>query len=166
MSTIGTLQPGTEGVDLVLTREIHHRPADVWSAIATSEGTARWVGPFAGDPAEGRIALTMTSEAEGDPSPIDILSCTPESGYVVRSAGDGPHWTTEFGLAPQGDGTLLTFWHRAVEPEQLEYIGPGWEFYLDRLVASLDGAEGPDFEAQLAAHQSAYAELGRSSSAE
>ena len=46
-----------------------------------------------------------------------------------------------------------------VELEQLGEIGPGWEYYLDQLVASKTGAALPDFNDYYPAQREYYADL-------
>jgi hypothetical protein len=46
-------------------------------------------------------------------------------------------------LEPVGGKTQLTFVHRLAEPFDATSVGPGWQYYLDRLAAHLEGTELP-----------------------
>jgi len=47
-------------------------------------------------------------------------------------------------LAEEGPGTRLRFVHVLAEPYDATAIGPGWQYYLDRLGAVLLDAPVPD----------------------
>ena len=60
---------------IVIERRLDLSPGEAWDALTASEHTARWIGPWSGDPATGSIDLTMTAE-EGSPSmPLRIDEC-------------------------------------------------------------------------------------------
>jgi hypothetical protein len=54
-------------------------------------------------------------------------------------------WRVELTLAADGAESELLFVHRLSEPEALGDAGPGWQYYLDRLGASLAGGPMPDW---------------------
>ncbi|GAA4432314.1 hypothetical protein GCM10023169_37950 [Georgenia halophila] len=51
----------------------------------------------------------------------------------------GDSWSFAITLAEDGDGTHLEFVQELTDPEVLPSVGPGWEYYLDRLAANLGG---------------------------
>lgn len=42
-----------QGNDLILTRSFRATIEDVWTSVTSSESTARWIGPWEGEPGPG-----------------------------------------------------------------------------------------------------------------
>jgi hypothetical protein len=55
------------------------------------------------------------------------------------------------------DRTHLRFVHHLNEEAKSEEIGPGWEYYLDRLGAAMSGNSMPDWDDYWPSLASAYA---------
>lgn len=136
---------------IVIERALAFGTGEAWDALTASERTARWIGPWSGDPSTGTIDLTMTAE-EGSPTmKLRIDEC--ESPVCVAvSAGEGDDVWTLFGevrSAGEGEvGSVIALSQVIDDPEKASAIGPGWEFYLDRLVAAETGGdpEAIDFD--------------------
>ena len=73
----------------------------------------------------------------------------------VSSKDEYGTWRLEAKLAEADGTTELTFVHHLDAGANPGEVGPGWEYYLDRLVASRDGGTAPDFDAYFPA-QAAY----------
>ena len=136
---------------IVIERRLDLSPGEAWDALTASEHTARWIGPWSGDPATGSIDLTMTAE-EGSPSmPLRIDKCEAPVRVAVI-AGEGEDVWMLFGevrAAGEGEnGAVIALSQITDDPEKTSAIGPGWEFYLDRLVAAETGGdpEAIDFD--------------------
>ncbi|MDS1116983.1 SRPBCC family protein [Gordonia westfalica] len=136
-----------DGVSYVVLERRFRAPVDaVWAAITEPARLERWVGTWAGDPTAGFVDFRMT--AEGDDAPVErmtILECDPPKRLVVESTSPDPAggpedvWRLELDLAEAGGTTTLTFAQGLSRPETAENVGPGWEYYLDRLVAAESG---------------------------
>jgi uncharacterized protein YndB with AHSA1/START domain len=150
MSVEPTGQISREGDRLVLTitREFQAPIEDVWAAVTEPERLARWIGTFTGDPASGRVAFLMTAEGATEPEDMEIRECDPPRVLKVTAHAGEEHWDLDL-LLEESDGvTVLTFAQPDIDPVAAESIGPGWEFYLDRLVAAETGGdvEAIDFD--------------------
>ncbi|RYP88296.1 SRPBCC family protein [Nocardioides guangzhouensis] len=133
-----------EGVGyLVLTRTFRAPIEDVWAAVTEPSRMERWIGTWSGDPAEGQVLFRMTAEGEDAPAePASIDVCDPPRRLVVRTqGGDGSQWQLELDLVEADGVTTLTFGQVMSDPEAASQIGPGWDYYLDRLVASETGGD-------------------------
>ncbi|MGO1510486.1 MAG: hypothetical protein ACTHXO_09430 [Actinomycetaceae bacterium] len=138
----GTVSPGaTPGrVHLVVSRRLPVPQSVAWYNVATSEGLARWFGPYDGDPRSGRVDVTMLAE-EGHPTlPIDVVECRAPDRLVVRSVGEGA-WDLAIDFQPDVESCFATLTHLDVEPGMVGDVGPGWEFYMDRLLAAEGGGD-------------------------
>lgn len=114
-------------------RELDGTANELWQWFADSEKTAQWIGPFSGDPATGEVALTMTAEESGPPMPVTIKKCVPDEQLVV----DAGMWVPEMRVE---DGAIELL-HAIEDAEGAASIGPGWEFYMDRLAVAYRGED-------------------------
>ncbi|MGB7449601.1 MAG: SRPBCC domain-containing protein, partial [Ornithinimicrobium sp.] len=128
-------------------------PVDhVWAAVTDPERLERWIGTWEGDPASGEVVFRMTAEGpDAPPEPLTIHEC--RAPHVLKASvglGDEPGmtWSWELDLHQEGDVTTLTFAQSVAGSIPVHDVGPGWEYYLDRLVADLGGGDvaAVDFE--------------------
>ncbi len=138
---------------------------DVWAAITEPERLERWIGTWSGDPASGRVDFRMTAEAEDAPVEVfEIRECDEPRLLVVDSRSpDDPDvvWHLRLALAEADGVTTLTFSQSVPGAEMAESVGPGWEYYLDRLVAAETGADvaAVDWDAYYPSQSGHYREL-------
>jgi uncharacterized protein YndB with AHSA1/START domain len=116
----------------------------VWAAVTESDRLERWIGTWTGDPASGSVLFRMN--AEGDdvkPETFTIEACDPPHRLALTSrvVGEEHDWHFVLELAEAGGTTTLTFSQSVPDAEMAAGVGPGWEFYLDRLVAAETGAD-------------------------
>ncbi len=125
---------------LTITREFRAPIEDVWAAVTESERLARWIGTWTGDPESGRVAFLMTAEGATEPGDMDIRECDPPRVLRVTSHVGEEEWHLDLLLEETDGVTVLTFEQPDIDPAAAESVGPGWEYYLDRLVtAESDG---------------------------
>ena len=132
--------------DLVLTRSFPATPADVWAGITEPERTARWYGTWEGDAAPGRTIKVQMAFEEGAPwTDMRIEACEPPRRLAMSTTDEAGSWHIELLLTQHGDRTELSLVHHLTSVDGIGEVGPGWEYYLDMLVAARDGAPLPDF---------------------
>ncbi|WP_149360327.1 SRPBCC family protein [Lolliginicoccus suaedae] len=135
------------GPDLVLTRSFRADIDDVWASITEPERTGRWFGTWTGDAAPGNtIMVTMTFEDEGPAIGMRIDKCEPPRLLAVSAEDEYGSWRLEARLTTDSEGTLLTFTQHVDDLDSVSGTGPGWEYYLDNLVASIAGSPAPSFD--------------------
>lgn len=139
-------------VTVVWRREYPDPPEDVWSAITESDRLGRWIGTWTGEArVGGAVAFTMTGEIDAggeecEPMDVTILACDPPERLAVELPGDaGQAWRVELTVEPSGDGSVLHFAQRFAAGTRRDDIEAGWQWYLDRLTASLQGTAMPDW---------------------
>ncbi|WP_433262830.1 SRPBCC family protein [Actinosynnema sp. CS-041913] len=143
----GRLFPVGTGHDLVLTRTFRAHAEDVWASVTEPDRTARWFGPWEGDAAPGRtIKIQMAYEEQEPWMEARIEACEPPMRLAVSTIDDHGTWRLELLLSEVDGVTELKLVHHLDSAEGVGEIGPGWEFYLDMLVASRSGAPLPDFD--------------------
>lgn len=132
--------------ELTLTRTFDAPAADVWASLTDPELTAGWIGPWRGEARVGRTIELQMSFEEGDAwSQARVDVCDPPERIFVTTISETGNWPLEAHLAESDGRTTLTFIHRLDDAALAEFSGPGWEYYLDNLVASRDGRPLPDF---------------------
>jgi uncharacterized protein YndB with AHSA1/START domain len=146
--------PAPLGERLVLNREYPDPIDDVWSALTESDRLGRWIGTYTGRGRPGgTVEFVMTGEADAggevaDPVTVTVHECEaprrlvvdiPESESATRS------WRLELVLTPSGTGTALVFTQDLLDGMGRADIEAGWNWYLDRLEASLHAAPMPDW---------------------
>jgi len=156
----GRLVRTAEGRDLVIVRTFRAPIEDVWASITESERTARWWGRWTGEPGPGRtILVTHTFEGEGPPSEMLIEACEPPSHLALRSESNYGVLRLEAHLSEANGVTELRFTQHLDPQLNVGDWGPGWEYYLDNLVASRTGDKLPDFNDYYPAQKAYYLEL-------
>jgi uncharacterized protein YndB with AHSA1/START domain len=126
---------------LTITREFQAPIEDVWAAVTEPERLARWIGTWRGDPATGTVSFTMTAEGATEGDDMVIRECDPPRVLRVTSSTPMGQWLLDLVLEERDGVTVLTFTQPEIDPAAAESVGPGWEYYLDRLVAAETGAE-------------------------
>jgi uncharacterized protein YndB with AHSA1/START domain len=134
---------------VVFERTFNAPIADVWAAVTESDRLSRWIGNWTGDPASGSVAFFMTAEAEDAPEDapeetIWIDECVEPTRLAMRSARPDDHsevWSWQVDLAEAGGVTTLTFAQEVVDVALAESVGPGWDYYLDRMVVAETGGD-------------------------
>ena len=134
-----------DGADsVVFTRTFAAPIDDVWAALTVSERLERWIGTWRGDPAVGSVQFQMNAEGDGVPEEtFQIVACEPPHRLAIDSWSEREQSTWHFvlGLAEDAGTTTLTFSQSVPTAELAAGVGPGWAYYLDRLVAAETGGD-------------------------
>ncbi|WP_417373570.1 SRPBCC domain-containing protein [Glutamicibacter protophormiae] len=140
----GRVEKNANGIDLVLTRILPLELREAWAAITESEKTSRWIGRWEGTGAQGQtIRLQMGFEEGSSWSNVVIAEGRAPNYLRVQTVDDSGSWDLSIDLASADEATELRFVHRGLVPGAVGDIGPGWEYYLDQLLASITGGPLP-----------------------
>ncbi|MFC5061657.1 SRPBCC family protein [Actinomycetospora atypica] len=142
------------GTAMVLRRRYPDPVEEVWAAVTESERLGRWIGTWTGEPREGgTVSFTMTGEVDAggevdEPTEVAIRVCDPPRRLVVDlPVGDGgDSWHLDLTVEPDGDGAVLVFAQSLPDGERNPDVEAGWNWYLDRLTASLHGGPMPSWD--------------------
>jgi uncharacterized protein YndB with AHSA1/START domain len=137
-----------EGRDFVVfTRTFRAPIEDVWAAVTESDRLGRWIGTWEGDPAEGHVDFRMIYEGDEHPAErFTIDECEPPRRLAITTEAPSPDGTSEtwqlrVELAEEDGVTTLTFAQDVPQPEMAHSVGPGWDYYLDRMVVAESGGD-------------------------
>ncbi|MCW2615960.1 MAG: hypothetical protein JWN08_2954 [Frankiales bacterium] len=140
----GSVLQDEQGLVLVFDRVLDAGAADVWAALTEPARVARWFGTVTGDPATGEVEVRMTAEGADAAEPVQLVECRPASLLVVDLPSPDGTWRVSVALERRGARTELRFEQRLAEPYDATSIGPGWQYYLDRLMAVVAGEPVPE----------------------
>lgn len=165
----GTVAPGPRGEEIRITKRLHASIEDVWAAVTESPRLERWIGRWEGDPAAGAVQFFMTAEGEDvPPEEVQIIECVPPHRLTLDLLETTPEgrqrWQVRVELRHDAGVTTLLF--AQVLIDDLASVGPGWEYYLDRLAAALEGRDPgavawDDYYPAMSAHYDALAPAAR-----
>lgn len=145
------------GNDLIITRTFQAPIDDVWTSVTRSESTARWFGRWEGDAGPGKTVRLQLLHEEGQPwADVRIEECEAPSRLVVTTEDDFGAWRLELTLTQADETTSLQFVQRLSDRTLAGEVGPGWEYYLDMLVASREGKALPSFKDYYPAQKAHY----------
>lgn len=147
-----------QGNELVLLRTFRAPIADVWTSVTDPESTARWIGRWEGNAAVGANVRLQLLFEQGQPwSNVTIVTCEPPHRLVVTTQDEAGQWRLELTLTQTGATTELRFVQLLDDPKIAGEVGPGWEYYLDRLDAAREGHPMPSFDDYYPAQKAHYA---------
>ncbi len=146
------------GHDLVLERSFSGSVEDVWASITEPERTARWFASWTGEPGVGRtIRYRMTHEGDDAPEgDMTIDACDPPHHLALSAVDEHGSWLLEATLRAEGGRTVLTFVQHLDDASTPGDTGPGWEYYLDMLVATHVGSPLPEWDDYYPAQKEYY----------
>ena len=138
----GRIERTGDRLTLHLTRTFDAPIEDVWAAITEPDRLGRWLGTWRGDPASGSVTFRMGFEGDGAAEEeMEIRECDPPRRVAVTSHVGEYRWHLDVDLSEADGVTTLEFSQPDLDHDDSLSVGPGWEFYLDRLVAVETGAD-------------------------
>jgi uncharacterized protein YndB with AHSA1/START domain len=141
----GRLVPTAHGSKLVISRTFRAPIEDVWASVTESDRTARWFGAWKGDAAPGRmIKVQMAFEDQAPWLDKRIDACDPPRRLALSDESGGMR--IELLLTHTNGLTELQLVHHLDPADEIGAYGPGWEYYLDMLVAARDDLPAPSFD--------------------
>jgi uncharacterized protein YndB with AHSA1/START domain len=141
----GRLVPAADGSQLVISRTFRAPIEDVWASVTEPDRTARWFGTWKGDAAPGRmIQVQMGLEEEAPWLDKRIDACDPPRRLALSNEDGG--MLIELLLSHADGLTELQLVHHLDPADDISAYGPGWEYYLDMLVAARDDLPAPSFD--------------------
>lgn len=147
------------GNDLILTRTFRALIDDVWTSVTDPESTARWIGGWEGEAGPGKTVRLQLLYEKGQPwTEVTIEQCEAPRHLAVATKDESGAWRLELSLRQTGDTTELRFVHHLSDKKLAGETGPGWEYYLDMLVAAREGHALPSFDDYYPAQKAYYLE--------
>ena len=114
---------------------------DVWEYLTEPDRLATWFGTVDGDPFSGDVTVTMAADSQNETAPVHVEACTAPHLLDVTVADAN----VDLRLHQVGVVTSLFVHRRHLDPKDVGRVGPYWQFYLDRLEASIGGTAMPSW---------------------
>ncbi len=161
MEASGRLIATPRGRDLVLVRSLALPIEEAWEFLTDSDRTERWFGPWEGDARTGgSVRIRMRFEESEPAIRARIVACEAPHRLALHTVDEYGSWELDLSLEEDGDeDTLLRFVHHLDSDADVGDIGPGWEYYLDLLVAATEDTERAGFDQYYPALREAYLAL-------
>lgn len=143
----GRIEKTQAGLTIAIERQFPAAIEDVWASITDPERMTRWIGTWRGTPGVGRtVDFWMTAEGDGPPEPALIQECDAPRRLRVQTSVGEDSWMLAVTLDEAEGITTLRFTQDVTASTTVGDTGPGWEYYLDRLVATFSGEAFADWE--------------------
>jgi uncharacterized protein YndB with AHSA1/START domain len=156
----GSLEATADGRDLRLSRTLDVPVEELWAWLTEPTRTARWIGGWSGEPGAGRTVRFTLNFEEGDPEAnVRITVCQPPRHLAIELSDEVGGWRLEALVAEAGGGSTVTLVHHLDDAANPAEVGPGWEYYLDNLLAAQAGRAPVRFEDYYPAQSGYYAGL-------
>jgi uncharacterized protein YndB with AHSA1/START domain len=142
----GQLVGTADGNALVVSRTFRAPIEDVWASITEPDRTAGRFGTWTGDGAPGRM-IKVQIDFEDHAPWLDkrIDACDPPRRLALSN--ESGNMRVELLLSHREGETELRLVHHLDPTDEISAYGPGWEYYLDMLVAARDDLPTPSFDA-------------------
>ena len=141
----GRLVPTIDGKKLIVSRTFRAPIEDVWASVTEPERTARWFGTWTGDAAPGgliKVQMGFEDQAPWLEKRIDV--CDPPRRLALSN--ESGNMRIELLLSHADGLTELQLVHDLDPADDIGAYGPGWEYYLDMLVAARGGLAKPTID--------------------
>ena len=157
----GEVERTESGRDLILTRTLPVDSGEAWAWVTESPKLEKWFGTWTGEQQPGsKILVAMNAEEEEATSDGVIEACDSGSSYEVKVIDEYGSWHLELRVESSDSGSRLIFVHHLDDEANLGQVGPGWEYYLDRLLAAINETTMPDFDDYYPSMEPYYEERG------
>lgn len=143
----GFLRTTGDGMELVVRRDVVAPPEEIWAWMSEPDRLEQWIGRLKGETGVGKVVeLTMTAEASAEPERVTIIDCDAPKRYQVELVSEAGTWQLQVDVRPRGEHTRLELNQLIEQGDDIRTVGPGWEYYLDRMLAIRDGVAPPPFD--------------------
>lgn len=147
LAPTGHVRATPAGPELVIERVFRAPIGDVWACFTEPERFARWYGVVDGAPGVGHtVMVTMSFEEGAAPEAALIVECDPPRRLVVEMGVTEVVWRLAVDLAEADGATTLTFVQPVGRGVDAVDVGPGWEYYADRLTGAITDSSMPSWD--------------------
>jgi uncharacterized protein YndB with AHSA1/START domain len=155
----GRLSYRDDGLYIMMDRLFSAPVIEVWASMTRPAELSKWIGTYSGSPGTGAVKFLMNAEEGAEWEYVSILECKAPHRFKADFGTGEDTWRALFHLV-QGEGmTTLTFGQRLRSAAEVSTIGPGWDYYLDRLVAARAGKPMPNWDDYYPAFKQYYKNL-------
>lgn len=138
----GSIGPTPTGLRIVIEREVGFGLEEIWNAFTTPEGLEPWVGVLRGNREAGDLRFSMVEEGkEAEPASLEIHRCREPHELAFTTNSEYGAWHLGLELSRQDGVSTIRFIQDLGLTDDPSTIGPGWEYYVQRAIVSLEGGD-------------------------
>lgn len=136
----GSIEQSPTGLRIVIEREVAFGLEEIWNAFTTPEGLEPWVGVLRGNREAGNLRFSMVEEGkEAEPATLEIIRCRAPHELAFTTNSEYGAWHLGLELSRQDGVSSIRFIQELGLTDDPSSIGPGWEYYVQRAIVSLEG---------------------------
>ncbi|MDH6235547.1 SRPBCC domain-containing protein [Cryobacterium sp. CG_9.6] len=155
----GRLAYRDDGLYFMIDRLFSAPIEDVWASMTKPAELAKWIGTYTGSPSTGAVKFRMSSDPDSTWQYVTILECDAPHRFCGDFGEDDDAWHALFHLVEGNGMTTVTLGQRLRTAAEVATVGPGWDYYLDRLVAYRTGKPFRQWDAYYPALATQYRDL-------
>lgn len=154
----GYTQRLDSGLRVVVERTLPYDVDEIWRIFTTAEGLDTWIGVLRGSKDSGDLTFSMVDQGqEANPAIVRIHRCRAPFELSVSTESEYGNWHLGIELARLNEATSVKFIHDLGPSDDPSNIGPGWEYYMERVAFALGNKDAnsvlwDDFYPVLAEH--------------
>lgn len=154
----GYTQRLDSGIRVLVERTGPYQLEEIWAIFTTPEGLENWIGILRGSKESGDLTFSMVDQGqEASPAAVKIHRCRAPFELSISTQSEYGNWQLSVELARLNATTSLKFIHDLGPNDDPSNIGPGWEYYMERVALALgnkdaDAVLWDDFYPALAHH--------------
>ncbi|GAB3120214.1 SRPBCC domain-containing protein [Glaciibacter psychrotolerans] len=155
----GRLSQRPDGLYLMVDRLFNAPIEDVWFTLTRPAELEKWIGTYTGSPSTGAVKFLMSAEEDAQWEYVSILECSAPHRFACDVGTGDDAWRLLVHLVEGDHMTTLTLGQRLRSKDEVATVGPGWDYYLDRMIAARAGQPLPEWQHYYPAHAQYYKEL-------
>ncbi|PQZ95863.1 hypothetical protein CQ018_00765 [Arthrobacter sp. MYb227] len=154
----GHIEELESGLRVVVERTLPYSVEEIWAAFTTPAGLKKWIGILRGSQASANLSFAMVDQGkEANPATVNIHRCRAPYDLSLSTESEYGNWHLGIQLSRRGEESSLKFFHDLGASDDPRNIGPGWEYYMERVILALgnksvDALVWDDFYPALAGH--------------
>ncbi|WP_411734306.1 SRPBCC domain-containing protein [Paeniglutamicibacter sp.] len=136
----GGVEPSLPGRRIVIELDAPYGVRDIWDAFTTVEGLRSWAGILRENAESGNQRFAFLEEGlESAAGSVLVHQCRPPYKFRLTVDTDQGPWDLGLDLSSRAGTKKITFTHELGAADDPGTIGPGWEYYLQRMLVHLKG---------------------------
>ncbi|MFF5791349.1 SRPBCC domain-containing protein [Paeniglutamicibacter sp. NPDC012692] len=138
----GGFEPSPTGLRIAIERKVAFDLEKIWDAFTTPKGLEPWVGVLRGSREAGDLQFSMVEGGqEASPANLVIHRCRAPHELSFTTDSEYGAWNLGLELSRQDGVSTIRFIHDLGMTDDPSTIGPGWEYYVQRAIVSLEGGD-------------------------
>lgn len=138
----GGVQLSPTGRRIVIELDAQSGVRHIWDAFTTAEGLRAWAGILRGTADSGDLRFAFLEEGlESASGSVQVHRCRPPYKFRLTADTEQGAWDLGLDLSSRTGTKKITFIHELGASDDPGTIGPGWEYYLQRMLVHLEGGD-------------------------